>query len=152
MTSPTVSCQVLGEGFGLRPVDRSGEGAHLQLLIDLINANDVQPPTKGFTMSSTADPIKLQTFIVVATIRDDTDFAEMMALRADEQKRIAVLQSEGRIGVDHVAPSRATAFLEVFASDEEHVMETLTTLPFNPFFDVDIFPIAVPDNADARQS
>ena len=103
-------------------------------------------------MSNTADPIELQTFIVVATIRDDTDFAEMMALRADEQKRIAVLQAEGKIGADHVAPSRATAFLEVFASDEEHVMETLTTLPFNPFFDVDIFPIAVPDDSDLRQS
>ena len=100
-------------------------------------------------MSNTADPIELQTFIVVATIRDDTDFAEMMALRPDEQKRIAVLQSEGKIGADHVAPSRATAFLEVFASDEEHVMETLGTLPFNPFFDVDIFPIAAPDDADA---
>ena len=103
-------------------------------------------------MSNTADPIELQTFIVVATIRDDTEFAEMMALRPDEQKRIAVLQSEGKIGADHVAPSRATAFLEVFAYDEEHVMETLTTLPFNPFFDVDIFPIAAPDDSDVRQS
>jgi muconolactone delta-isomerase len=107
---------------------------------------------KGLTMSSTADPTEFRTFIVVATIREDTDFAEMMALRADEQKRIAVLQSEGKIGADHVAPSRATAFLEVLASDEEHVMETLTTLPFHPFFDVDIFPIAAPDDADVRQS
>ena len=100
-------------------------------------------------MSSSADPTELQTFIVVATIRADTDFAEMMALRADEQERIAVLQSEGKIGADHVAPARATAFLEVFASDEEHVMETLATLPFNPFFDVDIYPIAAPDDVDA---
>ncbi len=98
-------------------------------------------------MSTT--PPDLQTFVVVATIRDDTDFAEMMALRADEQKQIAVLQSDGKIGTDLVAPSRATAFLEVFASDEEHVMETLATLPFNPFFDVDIYPIAAPDEVDA---
>ena len=48
------------------------------------------------------------------------------------------------IGTDHVAPSRATAFLEVFASDEDQVRETLDTLPFNPFFDVDIYPIAAP--------
>jgi muconolactone delta-isomerase len=100
-------------------------------------------------MSTTPTPTGLQTFVVVATIRDDTDFAEMMALRADEQKQIAVLQSDGKIGSDHVAPSRATAFLEVFASDEEHVMETLATLPFNPFFDVDIYPIAAPDDVDA---
>ncbi len=84
----------------------------------------------------------LRTFVVVATIRADTDFAEMMALRADEQEQIARLQAAGRIGTDHVAPSRATAFLEVFASDEDQVRETLGTLPFNPFFDVDIYPIA----------
>jgi muconolactone delta-isomerase len=100
-------------------------------------------------MSTISNPTELQTFVVVATIRDDTNFADMMALRADEQKQIAVLQSDGRIGSDHVAPSRATAFLEVFASDEEHVMETLATLPFNPFFDVDIYPIAAPDEVDA---
>jgi muconolactone delta-isomerase len=106
---------------------------------------------KGHTMSTTANPSELQTFVVVGTIRDDTDFAEMMALRADEHKQISVLQSEGRLGVEHVSPSRATAFLEVFASDEERVMETLATLPFNPFFDVDIFPIAAADEAEALQ-
>jgi hypothetical protein len=104
---------------------------------------------KEQTMSTTSNPAELQTFVVVATIRDDTNFADMMALKADEQKQIAVLQSDGRIGSDHVAPSRATAFLEVFASDEEHVMETLATLPFNPFFDVDVYPIAAPDEVDA---
>jgi muconolactone delta-isomerase len=96
-------------------------------------------------MSTIVKPTALQTFVVVATIRDDTNFADMMALRDDEQKQIAVLQSEGKVGTDHVAPTRATAFLEVFASDEEQVMKTLATLPFNPFFDVDIFPIAGPD-------
>jgi hypothetical protein len=96
---------------------------------------------KGHTVSTNANPNELQTFIVVGTIRDDANFAEMMALRADEHKQIAVLQSEGKLGVEHVAPSRATAFLEVFASDEEHVRETLATLPFHPFFVVDIFPI-----------
>jgi len=95
-------------------------------------------------MSTTADPNELQTFIVVGTIRDDTNFAEMMALRADEQKQIAVLRSEGKLGVEHVAPSRATAFLEVFAPDDEQVMETLATLPFHPFFVVDIFPTEQP--------
>jgi muconolactone delta-isomerase len=105
---------------------------------------------KGHTVSTTENPIKLQTFIVVTTIRRDTNFVDMMALRVDEQERIAVLQSEGKIGSDHVASSRATAFLEVFASDEDQVKETLATLPFNPFFDVDIFPIADPDKAEGR--
>jgi muconolactone delta-isomerase len=104
---------------------------------------------KGHIISISDNAITLQTFVVVAKIRDDTNYADMMSLRADEQRQIAVLQSEGKIGADHVAPSRATAFLEVFASDEERVMETLATLPFSPYFDVDIFPIAAPDAADA---
>jgi muconolactone delta-isomerase len=103
-------------------------------------------------MSIASNPTTTQMFIVVATIRADTNFADMMALRVDEQKQIAMLQSEGKVGTDHVSSSRATAFLEVFASDEKHVMETLATLPFNPFFDVDICPIAVPDEADTSQS
>jgi DNA-binding SARP family transcriptional activator len=50
------------------------------------------------------------------------------ALRADEQKQLEVLQSDGRIGAHHVAPTRQT----------EQVVETLATLPFNKFFDLDI--------------
>lgn len=93
-------------------------------------------------MTMTAPSTELQTFVVIATIRDDTDFAEMMALRGAEQERIGELRSQGRVGADHVAPSRATAFLEVFASDESHVLAILATLPFHPFFDVDVYPIA----------
>jgi muconolactone delta-isomerase len=47
---------------------------------------------KGNTMSTRGNPTEVQTFVVVATIRDDTNFADMMALRVDEQKQIAVLQ------------------------------------------------------------
>ena len=99
-------------------------------------------------MSMTPNLAELQTFVVVATIRRDTNLADMMALMADEQMQIRSLQAGGSIGADHVAPSRTTAFLEVFASDEEHVMETLATLPFNPFFGVDVLPIEAPDDAD----
>ena len=106
-------------------------------------------PSTSNTVPSTSTPTELRTFVVVATIRPDTDFVEMMGLRADEQEQIARLQAAGRIGTDHVAPSRATAFLEVFASDEEQVMQTLATLPFNPFFDVDVYPIASPGEPDA---
>ena len=36
-----------------------------------------------------------QTFMVFATIRDDTNFAEFAALRDDEQKQLEVLRSDG---------------------------------------------------------
>ena len=48
-------------------------------------------------MSTALDPDPVQMFVVVATIRDDTNFADFAALRADEQKQLALLQSDGRI-------------------------------------------------------
>ena len=100
-------------------------------------------------MSTTSDPVAVQTFVVVATIRDDTNFAELAALRADEQKQLEVLQCDGRIGAHHVSAARRTAFLEVMATDEKHVVETLTTLPFHKFFDLDIYPTEAPDTTGA---
>jgi hypothetical protein len=94
-------------------------------------------------MSTTSNPAAVETFVVVATIRDDTDFADFAALRDDEHEQLELLQSHGRIGVHHVAPARRTVFLEVMATDEEQVVETLATLPFNKFFNVDIYPISV---------
>lgn len=55
-------------------------------------------------MSTTPNPAAAQTFMVVATIRDDTNFAEFAALRDDEQKQLKVLRSEGRIGAHYVPP------------------------------------------------
>jgi muconolactone delta-isomerase len=99
-------------------------------------------------MSTTSTPAAVETFVVVATIRDDTDFTEFAALRGDEQKQLEVLQSEGRIGAHHVAPARRTVFLEVMARDEEQVVETLATLPFHKFFDLDVYPTAPQDTTE----
>jgi muconolactone delta-isomerase len=95
-------------------------------------------------MSHASNPAPIETFVVVATIRDDTNLTDFAALRADEQKQLDVLQSDGRIGAHHVAPARRTVFLEVMATDEEQVVETLATLPFHKFFDLDIFSTATP--------
>ena len=89
------------------------------------------------------------TFMVFATLREDTDFAEFAALRADEQKQLEVLRAEGRIGAHYVSPARRATFLEVIAADEEHVAETLETLPFARFFDTDVYPTTPPDPAEA---
>jgi muconolactone delta-isomerase len=91
-------------------------------------------------MSATSIPVAAQTFVVVATIRDNTNFADMAALRADEEKRLEELQSDGRIGAHHIAAARRTVFLEVMAIDEDQVVETLAILPFHKFFDLDIYP------------
>ena len=90
-------------------------------------------------MSTTPNPAAVQTFVVIATIRDDANMAEFASLRDDEHKQLEVLQSQGRIGAHHVAPARRTVFLEVMAADEEKAVGTLATLPFSKFFDLDIY-------------
>ena len=100
-------------------------------------------------MSITSSPAEAQTFMVVATIREDANFAEFAALRDDEQKQLDVLRSERRIGAHYVSPARRATFIEVIAADEKQVAETLATLPFARFFDVDVYPTTPPDAAEA---
>lgn len=100
-------------------------------------------------MSPTAGPPAAQTFMVVGTLRDNTDFAQFAALRADEQAQLEVLRSNGKIGAHYVAPARGATFLEVIAADEEQVEATLSTLPLAQFFDIDIYATLPPDTAEA---
>jgi muconolactone delta-isomerase len=88
------------------------------------------------------------TFMVVGTLRADTDLAEFSAAREDEHKQLEVLRSDGKIGAHHVSPARRATFLEIIADDEEKVAETLATLPFARFFDIDVYPTAPPDAAE----
>src|SRR5215831_19361059 len=99
-------------------------------------------------MSTTSNPAAVQRFMVVATVRDNTDFAKFAALRADEQKQLEVLRSDGRIGAHYIAPARRTTFIEVIAADETQVEQTLATLPLAEFFDFDIYALAPPDAAE----
>lgn len=91
----------------------------------------------------------MQRFMVVGTLRDDTNLAEFAALRGDEQKQLEVLRAAGKIGAHYVSPARRATFLEVVADDEEQVTQTLATLPFARFFDVDLYPTTPPDAAEA---
>jgi len=84
------------------------------------------------------------TFMAVAVIRDDADLTELAALREDEHKRLEMLHSDGKIGAHHVSQARRTVFLEVMAADEKDAAETLATLPFAKFFDLDFYPIPLP--------
>ncbi|HYQ61832.1 muconolactone Delta-isomerase family protein [Actinophytocola sp.] len=89
-----------------------------------------------------------QTFMVVATLHADTNFAEFAALRDDEHKQLELLRSDGRVGAHYVSPARGATFLEVIAADEKQVAETLATLPFARFFEVDVYPTTPPDAAE----
>jgi muconolactone delta-isomerase len=86
---------------------------------------------------------------VVGTIRDDTDLAELAALREDERKQLEILRADGRIGAHYVSPARRATFIEIIAADENQVADTLATLPFARFFDADVYPTTPPDAAEA---
>jgi hypothetical protein len=87
--------------------------------------------------------------MVLATLREDTDFTELAALRDAEQEQLEVLRADGRIGAHYVSPARRATFIEVVATDEKRVAETLATLPFARFFDADVYPTTPPDPAEA---
>jgi hypothetical protein len=105
------------------------------------------PPSKGQIMSPTSNPAA--TFMVFATLRDDTNLTEFAALRDEEEKQLEVLRSEGRIGAHYISPARRATFIEVIAADEQQVAETLATLPFARFFEADVYPTTPPDAAEA---
>jgi len=99
-------------------------------------------------MSTSPSTAGTPTFMVVATLRADTNFDEFNALRADEQKQLEVLRSAGRVGAHHISPARRATFIEVIAGSEQEVTETLETLPFARFFEAEIYPTTPPDAAE----
>jgi muconolactone delta-isomerase len=100
-------------------------------------------------MSTISNPAEARTFMVMGTLRADTDLAEFSALRADEHKQLEALRSAGKIGAHYVSPARQATFIEVVAADEGGVTEVLQTLPFVRFFDIDVYPTTPPDAAEA---
>ncbi|MCY1143596.1 cupin domain-containing protein [Actinoplanes sp. Pm04-4] len=93
-------------------------------------------------------PARTQTYMVVGTLRADTDPAEFNALREDEQRQLGALRSEGRIGAHHISPARRATFVEVIAADEKEAKETLESLPFARFFEAEFYPTTPPDDAE----
>jgi hypothetical protein len=99
-------------------------------------------------MSTPSNHPGTQTFMVVGTLRADTNMQEFNALRDDEHRQLEVLRSDGRVGAHYVSPARGTTFVEIIAADEEEVAQTMQTLPFARFFDADVYPTAPPDAAE----
>ena len=81
-----------------------------------------------------------QPFMVVATFHPDADFAALQEILPDEERQIALLRSQGRMGAVHMSFARRTAFAEILATDEKDVAETVATLPLSRFVDIDVYP------------
>jgi muconolactone delta-isomerase len=87
-------------------------------------------------------------FMVVATFRQGVDMAEVMAVVAEEQARVAELRREGSLGAVHLATAaRGTVFLEVFAGSAEEAQATVASLPMAAWWDIDVFPLNPPVGA-----
>lgn len=83
-----------------------------------------------------------QTFMVVATIREDTDLAALTSLIPDEMASVERLREQGKLGSVHVAFARRVIFIEACGADEADVTATVRSLPMGGFFDLDVYPTA----------
>ncbi|MCX6511360.1 MAG: hypothetical protein NT081_11205 [Actinobacteria bacterium] len=80
--------------------------------------------------------------MVVATFKPGASMEEVLTVVAEEQAKVAELQSAGRIGEIRLATAaRQTVFLEVFGSSPDDVESSVRTLPMAKWWDIDIFPL-----------
>ena len=86
----------------------------------------------------------MPTFIAVCTFKPDTNMADVFAVVAEETAQVAALSAEGRLGFVRLSLARGTVFLEVFADDESGADATVRTLPMAAWWNIDVFPIALP--------
>ena len=87
----------------------------------------------------------MKPFMVVATFKPDTNMADVLAVVAEEQARIADLQAEGRIGGLYLATAeRKTVFLHVFGEGDDDVVAMVNTLPMAQWWDLDVYPLNPP--------
>jgi hypothetical protein len=84
------------------------------------------------------------TYMVIATIRDDTDMGALMALIPDEVAAVERLRAEGRLGAVHVAMARRVIFLETYADDVAAADATVLELPMGRYFDLDVYETTPP--------
>jgi muconolactone delta-isomerase len=82
--------------------------------------------------------------MVVSTFKEGTEMSEVFAVIAEEQARVKVLETEGRIGSIQLSLARGTVFIETFANDAADAAATVQTLPMAKWWDLDVFPLAAP--------
>ena len=87
----------------------------------------------------------VNSFMVVSTFATGTDMAEVMAVVAEEQAKVAELKAAGKIGAVYLSTlERGTVFLEIFADDAAEARATVVSLPMAKWWDLDIYPINAP--------
>lgn len=83
---------------------------------------------------------RLDTFIVIARFKPDTDMSEVFAVVAEEQAQVEVLKRNGHVGSIHISMARGTVFIETFARDAAEATATVDSLPMSKWWDLDLYP------------
>jgi hypothetical protein len=86
----------------------------------------------------------MNTFIVVATFKPNTNMQEVFAVVNEERAQVAVLRSAGQLGFVHLSLARSTVFLEILAADETQARAVVNSLPMSRWWDLDLYPTVEP--------
>lgn len=90
----------------------------------------------------------MSSYMVLASFRAGTSMDEVLSVVEEEQRAVARLQEEGKLGSIFLATAaRRSVFLEVFAADEGEVESTVRTLPMSRWWDLDLYPLNGPAGA-----
>lgn len=88
-------------------------------------------------------------FMVLATFREGTDMADVMAVVDEEVAQVKRLEADGKLGGIHLALARGTVFIEAFADDAEGATAVVASLPMARWWDLDVYPLAAAPTAGA---
>ena len=86
----------------------------------------------------------MNTYIVVATFKPNTNMQEVFAVVAAERAQVVVLRSAGQLGFVHLSLARGTVFLEIVAADETQASAVVNSLPMSRWWDIDLYPTVEP--------
>ena len=86
----------------------------------------------------------MNTYIIVATFKPNTEMQAVLAVYKEEQAQVATLRSAGQLGAVHVSMARGTVFLEIIAADETQAVAVATSLPMSRWWNLDTFPTMEP--------
>jgi hypothetical protein len=89
----------------------------------------------------------MDTFMIVARFKSDTDLRGMFAVVPEELAQVEVLRAENRVGAVHISRAGQRVFIEVFADTEAEAAATVATLPMSPWWDVEIYATDAPPAA-----
>jgi hypothetical protein len=86
----------------------------------------------------------MNTYMVVATFKPNTDMNEVMAVVTEERAQVVVLKSADQLGSLHISLARGTIFLEIFAPDENQATAIVNSLPMARWWNLAVYPTPEP--------